>query len=52
VLCVADWQTGTVRDILSRPREQFILGSVTGDGRMLYLLRRSHEADIWMATLN
>jgi hypothetical protein len=42
----------SIRDILSRPRETLFLGSVSGDGRMLYLLRRSHEADIWLATLN
>jgi Tol biopolymer transport system component/predicted Ser/Thr protein kinase len=52
VLSVADWQTGAIRNVLSRPTETFFLGSVSSDGRMLYLLRRSHEADIWMTTLN
>ena len=52
VLSVADSQTGAVRDIFSRPGEDFMLGAVSHDGRSLYLLRRSRQADIWMATLN
>jgi eukaryotic-like serine/threonine-protein kinase len=52
VLSVADWQAGAVRDIRTRPGETSFLASVSGDGRMLYLLRRTHEADIWMATVN
>jgi eukaryotic-like serine/threonine-protein kinase len=52
VLSVAEWQTGAVRDILSRPGENVVLNSVSGDGRTLVLLRMSREADIWMATSN
>ena len=51
VITVADSQTGAVRDIFSRPGEDFMLGAVSRDGRSLYLLRRSRQADIWMATL-
>ena len=51
VLSVADSQTGAVRDIFSRPGEDFMLAAVSHDGRSLYLLRRSRQADIWMATL-
>ena len=29
----------------------FMLAAVSHDGRSLYLLRRSRQADIWMATL-
>jgi Tol biopolymer transport system component len=51
VLSVADSQTGAVRDIFSRPGEDFVLSAVSRDGRSVYLLRRSRQADIWMATL-
>ena len=51
VLSVADAQTGAVRDIFSRPGENFMLGAVSHDGRSVYVLRSSRQADIWMATL-
>ena len=51
VLSVADSQTGAVRDIFSRPGEDFMVGAVSHDGRSVYLLRSSRQADIWMATL-
>jgi Tol biopolymer transport system component len=51
VLSVADLQTGAVRDIYSRPGEDLAVSAVSHDGRFVYLLRRSRQADIWMATL-
>ena len=39
--------------VLSAPLgvDAFMLGAVSRDGRSVYLLRRSRQADIWMATL-
>jgi Tol biopolymer transport system component/predicted Ser/Thr protein kinase len=50
-VAVVDRDSGAARDILSRPNELIELQSVSRDGRQLFLLVHSKEADIWMATL-
>jgi Tol biopolymer transport system component len=50
-LAVVDRESRRVRDVLSRPGEELVLQSATRDGRQLFVIRGSKEADIWMATI-
>ena len=50
-LAVVDRTSRRVRDVLSRPGEELVLQSATRDGRQLFAIRSSKEADIWMATI-
>jgi Tol biopolymer transport system component len=49
-LTVIDLNSRRVRDVLST-RGEIRLRSVSGNGRQLFVIRSSREADIWMATI-
>ena len=49
-LSIVDRQTKTIHDIVSEPGRESRVVSVPRDGRQLFVLLQSTEADVWMAT--
>ena len=50
-LAVIDRDSRKVRDVLSMRGEDVLLQGVTRDGRQLFVMRSSREADVWMAAI-